>query len=79
MSNILSDNTPSQGGQIKKVGLTPHEASQYLGLSVSSLQKMRSKREGAVFIKYGEGKTSRVYYPFHELEAWANRHLQQTA
>jgi hypothetical protein len=62
----------------RTAGLTPQEASQYLGLSTSKLQKLRSSGLGAPFIKYGEGKTARIFYPLHELDTWINRNLRKT-
>jgi hypothetical protein len=78
MGNTISKNNPSQGGQRKRVGMTPQEASQYLGLSTSKLQKLRSSGLGAAFVKYGEGKTARIFYPLHELDTWINRNLRKT-
>lgn len=49
---------------------SPSEAAEYLGLSASTLAKMRSRGDGPVFRKFG----GRIRYSIQDLDAWAERH-----
>jgi hypothetical protein len=54
-----------------KLGLTPCEASEYLGVSIRILERLRANGRGAKYITVWHGKKPRIYYPLSELKAWA--------
>lgn len=50
--------------------LSTRAASVFLGLSASSLEKLRHYGGGPRFVKYGRGRGGRVVYDERDLEAW---------
>jgi hypothetical protein len=61
--------------------LTTAEAAQYLGMSISTLQRLRKQGLGARYYRTNSnaGKNSRVLYPIKELDKFIENNLQQTA
>ncbi|MDR1976403.1 MAG: helix-turn-helix domain-containing protein [Campylobacteraceae bacterium] len=62
-----------------KMTLTPKEAAEYLGISTTTLQRLRSNGLGARYFKSGKGKNSKVLYPISELTKFMEQHLTKTA
>ncbi len=64
----------------KKATLSPKEASQYVGLSYSTLQRLRNSGTGPRYIKLaGTGKNTKILYPVIELDKFIQNNLQATA
>ncbi|KIM07180.1 MAG: hypothetical protein KU29_07455 [Sulfurovum sp. FS06-10] len=62
-----------------KATLSPKEASQYVGLSYSTLQRLRNSGVGPRYIKLtGTGKNTKVLYPIAELDRFIQNNLQAT-
>ncbi|MDR0467836.1 MAG: helix-turn-helix domain-containing protein [Campylobacteraceae bacterium] len=61
-----------------KNGLSPREASRYLGLSVPTLQRLKREGLSPAYIKIGE-KNSKVIYPIKELDKWLEKNLKKVA
>ncbi|MDR0467539.1 MAG: helix-turn-helix domain-containing protein [Campylobacteraceae bacterium] len=61
-----------------KNGLTPREASVYLGLSLPTLQRLKREGLSPAFVKIGE-RNSRVIYPIKELDKWLEKNLKKVS
>lgn len=62
-----------------KATLSPKEASKYVGLSYSTLQRLRHSGIGPRYIKLnGAGKNTKVLYPIVELDKFIQNNLQAT-
>jgi hypothetical protein len=61
--------------------LTTAEAAQYLGMLISTLQRLRKQGLGARYYRTNSnaGKNSRVLYSIKELDKFIENNLQQTA
>jgi hypothetical protein len=65
--------------KIIKEYLTPSEASQYTGVSVSLLSKLRQRGTGCTYIRIGESKTKAVVrYRKTDLDEWLNNNRIKT-
>jgi predicted DNA-binding transcriptional regulator AlpA len=53
--------------------LPRQETAEYLGLSTSTLERMRVNGTGPVFQKLGPGKRARVAYRRSDIEAWLQK------
>jgi excisionase family DNA binding protein len=58
---------------IQKHALTPKEAAQYTGLSVSTLARMRLQGIGIPYIKLKNGRNSAVRYPISALDKFLSQ------
>lgn len=68
----MEDTVPVQSFDATRTLLTPREAALYLGLSESTLARLRSagsKREGPVFSRLGGS----IRYAQRDLDAWVER------
>ena len=63
-----------QNGHEPKRYLSVCEAAQYLGVSKSYLNKLRTKGNGPEFFKIG----ARVTYATEDLDAWLNQHRRRS-
>lgn len=61
-----------------KATLSSKEASQYVGLSYSTLKRWREHGIGPRYLKIGEGKNTKVLYPIVELDKFIQNNLQAT-
>jgi hypothetical protein len=50
--------------------LNTERLSDYIGLSVATLERMRGLPGGIPFFKLGNGRTSRVMYDRRDVDAW---------
>lgn len=67
--NVSRDDAPESGALRDPPNrlLNVQEAARFLGLSVSTLNKMRMTGAGCPFLKLGR----RVLYDLHDLQGWA--------
>ena len=61
-----------------KFYLTTEEAAKTLGVTQKTLRKWRMQRRGPGYIKYGNTRGARCFYPIAGLEHWLTRHEFKT-
>lgn len=62
-----------------KFYLTPAEAAEYSGISVSTLSKLRQRGTGCEYVRIGKSQTKAVVlYKKAELDKWLSAHKVKT-
>lgn len=77
-SGILVANK-GKGVSSIKAFLTPAEAAEYSGISVSTLSKLRQRGTGCSYVRIGDSSTKAVVlYKRDDLDRWLAKHMKRT-